>query len=155
MIDTFTGSNSLLAGNLKCRYYSKEKTFWCALLSYYLQNLWDSWKYAQNKGERETPSEKLTLWDLMAMEVMSSSFWLCWLNSLTGEGEFWVLQELKKHLHALSLVLFPLFFLFFFSRITFSLNYSSLPLDRATMDCFCFGCFSGWSKYYSEEDSRD
>ena len=51
MIDTFTGSNFLLAVNLKTRYYSKEKAFRCALPSCYLQNLWDSSKYAQRKGK--------------------------------------------------------------------------------------------------------
>jgi len=33
MIDTFAGSNFLLAVNLKISYYSKEKAFRCALPS--------------------------------------------------------------------------------------------------------------------------
>lgn len=42
----------------------------------------------------------------------------------------------------------PLFSFILLSHFAFSLNYSSVPLDWATIDCFCFVCFSSWSIYH-------
>lgn len=104
-------------------------------------------KICTKKGKDSHPLRNW-LWNLVAMEVMSSSFWMCWLNFLIGEGECFILQEWKRHLHALSInAVSPLFSFILLSHFTFPLNYSSVPLDCATIDCFCFGCFSSWSIY--------